>query len=108
VEGNLWVIPSNGLMAAYAIVSARSLGPVTPRGEGKTTMKLPRIIAWTGGDFVPAGFTSPTFRAVRNHLYREQLGHWREFWGDRPDRDTRSIFKNRAIGDAWATVRGDH
>jgi hypothetical protein len=45
------------------------------------------------------------FLPIARTFYREQLRDWHLYWGDWPDADTKSIFKNRAWSDAWATYR---
>lgn len=60
------------------------------------------VKAWTGGPPPPP--LSPTLRSVRTALFREQVGDWRAFWGDAPDRSTLRLFFNRATHDADATL----
>jgi len=63
-----------------------------------------RVIAWMGGSRPP---TPPPedVAILSNRLFDEQVNTWREFWGDEPDEDTLGIFRDRALYDAWASLR---
>lgn len=62
--------------------------------------------AWTGGSGPPAykEMDIRTQKLVRR-AYQQQLGEYTSGWGDEPDDDTKQIFWNRAMHDAWATTR---
>lgn len=62
------------------------------------------VIAWTGGSAPPAKLPKAAASLAKD-LYAEQIKEFTEYWGDRPDKQTRDTFKNRAIHDAWATYR---
>lgn len=60
-----------------------------------------------GGDSAPKNVKvlGSDFRDIVIFLFDEQVKDFTEYWGDFPNRDTREIFWNRAVGDAWATYR---
>jgi hypothetical protein len=58
--------------------------------------------AWTGGDW-PA-VISRRLRSARTAFFRVQVGDWRRFWGDFPDKPTRALFFKRATADAHRTL----
>ena len=65
------------------------------------------VIAWTGGSTPPDGFAdSPQAKCLVDLLVDEAVRTYTGFWGSSPDEDTMSILRNRAVYDAWATLRG--
>jgi len=64
------------------------------------------LIAWTGGSAPPPSFPrNDSEKVLVVVMYLDQLGDWLGFWEDWPDSDTARIFWDRAMYDAWATVR---
>lgn len=60
------------------------------------------LVAWTGGDCAPRGFSDPAFRQMRRVLFREQLVTSRDYWGaGNTQLDTVRIYWRRAHADAW-------
>ena len=64
------------------------------------------MVAWTGGSSPPNGFAeSEEAKCLVDSMVREAVNTYTGFWGSAPDEDTMGIFRNRALYDAWATLR---
>lgn len=90
-------------------IAMRNLGARFAKSEGGRVITMfgsYARYAWTGGESPREDVLDiPQVRALYDRYLTEQLTEWRAYWGDRPDPDTLSIFRGRALGDAYETAR---